>query len=171
MTVGRDRRLILETLQLFLLLLIGCTLGLVFGNCLFIRIDDHFAGNRIQNYGVTALHICHQILDTDDSRNFKRTGHNGTVAGTSAHFRRKSLGKFLVQGTCIRRCQILGNNDDRRIQRRKIRNRLSCQIAQQTERNILDVSSTLLEVAVIHVFKHRNHVGRNGLRSVFRIFL
>ncbi len=156
-------------LQFFLFLLEGSSLCFIFLRLCFARIQDHGAVNGIEDDLLAILRLIHDAGDADNCRNFQRTRHDGTVACTAADFRCKSFCKFLVQAAGVRRGQFLGNDDNRFAQRCEVRNLLAFQVAQQTERNILDICCTFLHVGIIHAFEHGDHHIRYILCSKVRI--
>ena len=171
MTICRNRWLILHSLQSFLLSSKLFSLLLIISDLLICRIQDHFTIDSIKNNSITCLCSLKNTIYAYNSRNLQRTSHNSTMTCTATDFCSKSLCKILVQGTCIRRSQILSYDNNRLIQCCKIRNFITCQIAQQTERNVLDICSSASHVFIIHGFEHRYHYLRNSICSKFCIYL
>ena len=169
MSVGGNGFLVFQSLQSFFFSLEFFSLLLILSNLLRCRVQDNFTVDGVEDDFIAVFRSFENACYTNDCRNFQRTGHDGTVACTAADFGCEALCEFLVQRTCVRRCQVLGNDDNRLVDSGQIRNDLAADVAHQTERNVLDVSSSFSHVRIVHGFENGDHHVGNLLRSIVSI--
>ena len=161
--------LVLESLESFFLSLEFFCLLCVFSNLLSCRIQDDFAADGVEDDFVAFVCSIENSCNADDCRNFKGTCHDGAVACAAADFGSEAFCEFLVQGTCVGRCEVLGNDDNRCVDGSQVRDNLTAEVALQTECDVLNVSRSFSHVGIFHGFEDCNHHVGNLFSCVFSV--
>ena len=155
-----------QLLQFFLFLIVSFLKSHILCYSFMIRINDDPSFNSIHNENIPILYSFCDVMKTHHCRNLQGSCHDGTMGGSSTDICKERNNLFLIQLRCIRRRQIMSN--DNGIGFRNIKAVFNtCKIVHQSLGHVLDVRSTFSHILIFHGFEDR-HIAAAHITCCFQ---